>query len=162
MAFEFVGLLLRFLYPLDAHGQPTYTEGQAPQVPEVAEIARELPTHVGDRMGWVWRSVFNCVCVSVYLVCFPSILSPAFSLLGGRRSTHTHTYHPPPPLQVMEVLNKRLRKSDDQKVGDQGPRSLVALVAKSKGGFLELLHGDQGPESRKLWLNLVLVGTCLW
>lgn len=73
---------------------------------------------------------------------------------------HLHTY--PQTKQVMEVLNARLRQSGDPKKADQGPRSLVALVAGSKGGFGELLHGDQGPESRKLWRNLVLVCVGFW
>jgi hypothetical protein len=59
---------------------------------------------------------------------------------------------------VLDVLNTRLRQSGDQKKGEQGPRSLVALVAGGKGGFAELLHGDQGDESRKLWLSVISVG----
>lgn len=55
------------------------------------------------------------------------------------------------------MLIDRLRKSGDPKKEDQGPRSLVALAAASKGGFQELLHGDQGPESRKLWLSIITV-----
>jgi len=58
---------------------------------------------------------------------------------------------------VLDVLVTLLRQSGDAKKSDQGPRSLVALVAPGKGGFLELLHGDQGPESRKLWLSVILV-----
>lgn len=32
----------------------------------------------------------------------------------------------------------------------------MALVAGSKGGFAELLHGDKGGGGRALWLNTVL------
>lgn len=46
VAFEFAGLLLRFLYPLDAEGQPTYVEGAPPADPEVAGMARDLPAQV--------------------------------------------------------------------------------------------------------------------
>lgn len=46
MAFEFAGLLLRFLYPLDAEGQPTYQNGAPPQDPDVAPAAHGLAGQV--------------------------------------------------------------------------------------------------------------------
>lgn len=55
VAFEFVGLLLRFLYPLDAQGKPTYREGEPPQDPDVAVAAHTLAEEVGSgewRGGW--------------------------------------------------------------------------------------------------------------
>ena len=63
---------------------------------------------------------------------------------------------PHPTKQVTAILTTRLRQAGDQKKSDQGPRSLVALVAESKGGFAEILHGDQGPKARMLWLSAVL------
>lgn len=54
------------------------------------------------------------------------------------------------------MLTARLRQAGDQKKSDQGPRSLVALTAEGKGGFAELLHGDEGPKARHLWLSVIL------
>lgn len=54
------------------------------------------------------------------------------------------------------MLTARLRQAGDQKKSDQGPRSLVALTAAGKGGFAELLHGDQGPKARHLWHSIIL------
>jgi len=59
--------------------------------------------------------------------------------------------------QIRKILLDRLTESGegDSKKGEQGPRSLVALVAPSKGGFGELLNGDQGGKSRQFWREVV-------
>lgn len=59
--------------------------------------------------------------------------------------------------QIRTLLLDQLSRSGegDPTKGEQGPRSLVALVSPSKGGFGELLDGAQGKESRRLWREVV-------
>lgn len=51
VAFEFAGLLLRSLHPLDAQGQPTYREGEPPRDPDVAAAAHTLALDVSEKGG---------------------------------------------------------------------------------------------------------------
>ena len=61
------------------------------------------------------------------------------------------------PRQVRDLLLTRILSTGDvdAKKGEPGPRSVVALVGRGRGGFKELLDGRQGRESRRFWLAVV-------